>query len=199
MKTSALLCSVYFTVFLSASGCVHSRTSPARTVEKTASTVLVPLEGKSKVALLSQMGERGLVIIAHSADCPISRKYSPVVENLRREFSEKGFTFLYLNTTEITDAAKVRNYLKEYSVETPVFFDPEFTLARQLGMERTSEAVLLSPQWTVLYQGAIDDRLDYEISRPVQVSFLRNALQQWLSSGQVTQASHPAKGCALGY
>lgn len=199
MKTTAFIFSAFcFAISLHGIGCAHRAALAPHSVADAATATLNTTDRQSR-DLASQMGSRGLVVIALSADCPISRKYSPVVENLRREFSGKGIHFIYINTSEINDPAKVLSYIKEYSVDTPVFFDPAFALARRLKMQRTTEAVLLSPEWSVLYQGAIDDRFDYEINRPVRESFLKKALNEWLDSGRMTQVSQPAKGCALDY
>jgi hypothetical protein len=150
-----------------------------------------------KVMLSDLTSTNGLVLIAHSAECPIVRRYTKKIEEIRSTIGKQQVNLVYLNTFDKDQKQIVEKYRNEYKVETPIFYDDQNSVTHALKLERTSEAVYVDQKGNVVYRGAIDDGLDYEASRPSQNQYLMKAVQSQLAQSKVILPYVPAKGCAL--
>jgi hypothetical protein len=152
--------------------------------------------GKS-IPLRQLAGPNGLILIAHKCECPIVRKYSAKVEKLREQLKTEGVNLVYLNMYDEQAPDKLSAYRKEFKVETPIYFDRDSKLTKALQIERTSEAVYIDKNWQIVYQGAIDDRFDYETDRPVKYDYLLDAVKNSLAGQRPESVRTSAKGCMI--
>lgn len=175
-------------------GCATQSPAPQRALNNDWSV----LDEQGHGVVLRQLaGPNGLVLIAHKCECPIVRKYSAKVEKLREQLKPQGVNLVYINMYDQKEPKKVSNYRQEFKVDTPIYFDQDSKLTKYLQIERTSEAIFINKDWQVVYQGAIDDRFDYETDRPVKYDYLIEAVEHSLS-GQKLETTHTsAKGCMI--
>lgn len=152
-------------------------------------------------SLYGYASARAVVIIGHGNSCPIIQKYATRINELNAEYSQQNVKFLMINPNSEDDRASVATEAKDYGFEVPILLDPKQTVTRALGLTRTAEVVVLDTKtWRVLYQGAIDDRLDYGVDKQqAQHNFLTDALSDILGGQSVREAFTPAKGCKYSF
>jgi thiol-disulfide isomerase/thioredoxin len=132
------------------------------------------LDGKA--VRLSALRGRVVVLCMTSADCPVARKYRPVLEAMQKEYAERGVTFLLVN------AASGEN---------------RRDLAR-LGVRSSAEAFVLDTARTLVYRGAVDDQfgLGYSLAKPRR-EYLREALEAALAGVRPQVEATSAPGCMV--
>jgi hypothetical protein len=142
-------------------------------------------------------GENGLVIVAHRVDCPIVRKYSQRIEEIRQNLKKDKINLIYLNAIKGDTNEKIANYISEFKISTPIFTDRNMVSTNSLGLERSSEVVYLDQRMNVKYQGAIDDGQDYEATREARHDYLMEAIKSVQSGSSRIVPRTEARGCLI--
>lgn len=161
---------------------------------------LLDQEGKFH-ELYYYSNQKAVVLISQGNGCPIIRQSIPYVQELKERYGPRGVVFLMLNANLQDDRASIVQEAKEFNITIPILQDAAQTVTGSLGITRTAEAVVIDPRnWSVVYQGPIDDRLGYETqkskaSRP----FLRDALDALLSGKKISSATNAIKGCLISF
>ncbi len=145
--------------------------------------------------------DHGLVVLFFVAsDCPISNRYIPVITQMRREFQEVDFWWVYPNAEDTADV--VREHRRQFSIQGNVALDPNQSLVRLAHARATPEAALFTVrggQLREIYHGRVDDRylaLDKERPRATQHN-LEDAISAALAGRPVTPAVTRPTGCAI--
>lgn len=157
------------------------------------------LGGATVDALATPAGAKATVYIFTTTDCPISNRYAPEIQRLRRTFAARGVVFrlVYVSRSE-TDAA-IRTHLTEFAYsDIQAVRDPNLELVKFTGATITPEAAVLV-NGRVVYRGRIDDRyVELGVERPAAtVHDLADALTAILAGQPVPQATAPAVGCYI--
>jgi thiol-disulfide isomerase/thioredoxin len=145
-----------------------------------------------KAGRLSDLKGAKLTVVAFTnTTCPISKKYTPSLARIEKEYAAKGVAFLFVNPTA-TDKPEGIAFAGRYVHDT----DGKLTAA--FGATSTAEVFVLDSARTVLYRGAIDDQygLGYALDRP-RTSYLTAALDDALAGRTLVTAATTAPGCAL--
>jgi len=110
------------------------------------------------------------------ADCPVARKYRPVLEGGKREYEARGAALI------IVDAKSPRTE----------------GLRRALGARSTTDAFVLDRARTMVYRGAVDDQfgLGFALAK-ARRTYLRDALDATLSEATPEVRATSAPGCEL--
>ncbi|HTI69085.1 MAG TPA: redoxin domain-containing protein [Candidatus Limnocylindria bacterium] len=151
---------------------------------------------------LHRLKERKAVVLMVTENgCPIVRHTLVELKALRTKFAARGVEFALLDPNLEDTAASVAKEVQDYNIDLPVLLDRDQLVARQLGVVRTAEVYVLDPKnWTVVYHGPVDDRLDYGQQKPAaNHAYLSDALEAVTNGGQPAIASAPVKGCAIAY
>ncbi len=114
------------------------------------------------------------LIAVTSETCPLSRRYAPKLERLRKVYGEKGVAFATLKA------------------------NGRRSLLRRLGAKTTTDVFVLDARGVLRYRGAIDDQ--YGIGYALEAArkhYLRDALDALLAKRPVPVAATWAPGCAL--
>jgi hypothetical protein len=142
-------------------------------------------------------------------DCPISNRYAPELERLRRQFTDTGrrgsarvrFWLVYVDPHD-TPAA-IAAHQREYGLHFDWLLDRRHAFAARAGATVTPEALVYpgtstGPR-TLAYRGRIDDRVvDFAHVRPAATSDdLRSAIAAVLAHRAAPAASGPAVGCFI--
>jgi peroxiredoxin len=190
-----MLKSVLGLLLLLYSACTHP---PVAHLDSLIHETLTVYDDQGREVRLSELaGQQGLVLVAQRVDCPIVRKYSAKVEDVRQKLQNNKINLVYLNVTKSDTPEKVNRYKSEFKVATPVYYDHDQRMAKALNMERTSEVVFLNSNLEVKYQGAIDDSQDYEASRSSKNEYLLNAVQNFISGVSSNVSRTEARGCLI--
>lgn len=142
---------------------------------------------------------KAIVIVGFGNDCPIIQRYSEKIDQLNRQYSKEGVVFLMIdpNTQDTRDTIIAE--AREYHFNIPIMMDRSQIVTRALGLTRTSEVVVITPNnWQIVYRGGIDDRVGFEVDkRSSKNEALANVLNQILSNKNVQVNPIAAKGCAF--
>jgi hypothetical protein len=142
---------------------------------------------------------RLLLVVAHGVGCPILRKSMPELARIEKEYGERGVRLWFVNSNG-DSLSSIRSEAASYGTETPILLDEAQSVAAALGIDRTSEAVLIDVhRQAVRYRGAISNRYDYGAERPGEQtrSYLRDAIEAVLGGKRVTPDNTLAVGCRL--
>jgi peroxiredoxin/mono/diheme cytochrome c family protein len=141
---------------------------------------------------------KALVLAFTNADCPLVKRYFPVLKRLEQEYRERGVQFVAVNVGADDSIGEMASQAIEYDV--PFHFVKDFTgdVARQLGVRRTPEVAVLDADRQLRYRGRIDDQyrlggLRAQATRPD----LQAALDDLLAGREVAVPETPVEGCLI--
>jgi peroxiredoxin len=149
-------------------------------------------------------GRKAVVLIFLGTECPVSNGYAPTVVRLAKSYEEKGVAFYGVHPDPDVTAEAARKHASEYKlsgegIRMPLLHDPRQALARQTGVTRVPECVVLSAAGQVLYRGRIDDRysLDGRRRQEPTTKDLENAIEAVLRGNSPDPPTTKAFGCPL--
>src|SRR4029077_7868371 len=73
------------------------------------------LSGSPLDALQAPAGEKAIVLIFTSTDCPISNRYAPELRRIAEAFRSKGVAFRLVYPSPAEDARSIREHMTAYS------------------------------------------------------------------------------------
>lgn len=147
------------------------------------------------VTLKSYAGKKAVVVIFLNPACAYSRLYQERLAALSSTFGGRGVQFLFVNVPINLDAP---GGAAPGKVDLPTLTDASQQLSSQLGVSKTTEAVVLEPvggSFAVRYRGAIDD--NPQVASGVQQSYLRQVLDNLLAGRPAGVADKRATGCLI--
>ena len=141
---------------------------------------------------------RGLVLVFLGTECPVARRYLPRLMELHREFQKQGVQFVGIYSDARVNVFRMAQHAHDEDIAFPVMQDVGHRLADMLDVQTTPEVVVLDPQLTKKYQGAIDDQFARHGSRPAATEhYLRDALTAIVKGEAPPRAYAPPSGCPL--
>jgi peroxiredoxin len=163
----------------------------------------VPLsshDGKT-LRLRDLSAAKAVVLIQQMNGCWITRKSAPAMRALRAAYKAKGVEFLMINASRQDRAKSVAEEAAAYGLDMPILLDADQAVSAALGFTRAPEAVVLLPRdWSIVYRGAIDDRLGFGVEKPKATRrFLADALDDALAGREARVASAETLGCLINY
>jgi glutathione peroxidase-family protein len=153
---------------------------------------------------LSDFSEkRGIVVIFTSNYCPFSKQYIDRINELHRDYKDKGFQLVLINSNSESDnpiesVEEMANKAKDSGFEFPYLADKERVALEQFKASRTPEAFLLRPDrvgFAVVYSGAIDD--NPQMATQVRTAFLRNAMEDVIAGRTPARNYVRPTGCVI--
>jgi mono/diheme cytochrome c family protein len=154
------------------------------------------LEGKSRS--LAEIAAGKIAVFAlTSTSCPLSRKYLPRLAELS-ESSGDNVAWILVNPVATDKPTDMRAAAAEIGERATYLHDGDGRLAAALGAVTTTDIVVLSPDRTVAYHGAIDDQygFGYAIDAPRR-RYLADALAAISAGEPPPVAATEAPGCVL--
>lgn len=144
---------------------------------------------------------RAIVVLVQGNGCPIVRNVMPEFRALRDAYRPRGIDFLLLNSNLQDTREAIAREASEFGYDLPILKDAAQLVGESLDLKRTGEVFVVDPRtWSVVYHGAIDDRVTYEHQRPAATRrYLANALDDVLAGRPVSVATSPAKGCLINF
>ena len=149
---------------------------------------------------LEQFAAKKAVVLAFvGCECPVAKLYGPRLAKLAKDYEAKGVQFLGIDANQQDGVSQIARFAKDAGIEFPILKDVGNVLADQLGVQRTTEVLVLDVERTIRYRGRIDDQYNVGISRtkPTQ-NDLSVALDELLADKPVSKPTTPALGCFIG-
>ncbi len=156
------------------------------------------LDGVLRQPLAAPQG-RGVALLFIADDCPISNSYAPEINRLAARAASHNMPFYLVNTDTHVTVEEVRKHGQEYGLTCPTLLDPKHVLAKYAGATATPEAVVYSPNGTLVYRGRIDNRyVDFGKVRPQATTHdLRAALDAFWAHKLVPPRETKPVGCYI--
>ncbi len=148
------------------------------------------------INIQSEVKGKGLILIFHSLECPFAKMYESRLVALRSKYQSQGFNFI-LVTPEVSadeETKKIlRNYIDNSNINTPYLIDENQALTKFYKITKIPEVILLSPEGTITYRGAIDNNPQAESA--VSAHYLDRAIDSILKGEEPSPAQARAVGC----
>jgi len=97
------------------------------------------------------------VLLFLSESCPICRKYTVEIRLLLKQFAEKNIEFYGVFPSPYITVDSVKNFARKCTLNFPMLIDSNQTITRLAGASITPEAVVISSNGNICYQGRIDN------------------------------------------
>jgi len=142
--------------------------------------------------------DKAIVIAFTNTSCPICKKYAPTLAAIEDKYSEKGVSFVFVNSTASDKIDAIRSVIAANGLDGRYVRDEAATVARTIGATRTTDVFVLDAKRTMVYRGAVDDQygFGYSIDEP-RTQYLCKAIDATLANEPVSIAATQAPGCPL--
>ena len=144
------------------------------------------MDADGKAYKLTQVlqGSKAAVVDFWSTRCPVSAKYEPVLKKLAADYTNKGVTFLAVDSNYNEPPTEIQKVRTERGVPYPILLDgKDGTLAAYFGATHTPEAYLVTRDGLLAYHGNLDE--------------IGGALDAVLAGKPVPKAETRAFGCSI--
>jgi peroxiredoxin len=150
------------------------------------------------LSIVDLLKEKGLVIAMTSTTCPVSKRYADTLAHLHQQLAGKGIALLLVNPFSSEDDHEIDAFLELHHLSAPYVNDRDKSIARALRATSTTEVLLLDPNRTLIYRGAIDDQfgLGYHLEAP-RHQFLLDAVDALIAGQKPRVGATEAPGCEL--
>lgn len=155
---------------------------------------------RGRKVTLRECTEKGpAVLVFLGADCPVTRRYSPILRDLHATYSAAGVAIVGINSNAQDSDADVVRFATDFDIPFPIVKDSGAVLADELRVERTPTAILIDKQRRIRYHGRIDDQHELDFDRPNATRLdLVVAIAELTAGRPVTLPSTSVSGCRIG-
>ena len=137
---------------------------------------------------------KAIVIIFVSTQCPVSNDYNSRMEKIHKEYSEKGITFIGINSNKEETVEEIKEHAKKNNLSFIILKDFRNIIADKFKASFTPEVYVLNSDFELLYHGRIDDSRKI---KNVKSEDLRKALDEILAGKEVSVKNTKAFGCTI--
>lgn len=156
---------------------------------------------------LSDYTKEGKTVVLEwfSPDCPFVKKHyrddTGTMLAIQNDMKDQPVVWLRINSAReghpTTGVVHNKAAADNWGITTPILLDGSGQVGNSYNAKRTPEMYIIDDQGVLRYHGAIDN--DSKASKPGEVNYVRNALQQVLAGETVTKSTTKAYGCSVKY
>lgn len=157
----------------------------------------------SYVSLSNYPDAKGFIIVFTCNHCPFAKLYPARLNELNLKYKKLGIPLLAISSTD-TIAYEEDTYVKmvekskNESFNFPYLYDGQQTVAKNFKAQKTPHAYVIwkeKGQWTIKYQGAIDD--NGAEPEKVENNYIALAIEQLLNNKEVKIKETKSIGCQI--
>ncbi len=139
-----------------------------------------------------------LLFVFLSPECPLCKNYAPVLDSLQRQYSG-SIKVIGIVPGKTYATTVINTYARKYKIHFPLLIDPVKKLTTYLHAAATPEVILLTPQYELVYRGAIDNRVKQlgVKSWKATENYLSDAVSQYLQHAAVAIKRTKSIGCRI--
>lgn len=166
------------------------------------------IDSHGKPQKLSDYKGKYVVLEWHNQGCPYTRKHyeSGNMQQLQKKWTDKGVVWFTVISSGpgmqgfVTPTQEDEYLQKMHASPTAVLMDVTGTLGHLYDAKTTPEMFVISPDGTVVYEGAIDDRPTTDQKDIAGAkNYVDAALSEAMASRPVTEAATRPYGCSVKY
>jgi peroxiredoxin len=165
-------------------------------------------DSQGRTQKLSDYRGKFVVLEWHNNGCPYTQKHynSGNMQRLQKEWTAKGVVWFTIissvpNTEGYVTAAEENAYMaKMQASPTAAILDSTGQIGKLYSAKTTPQMIVISPQGSILYDGAIDDHPSSDISDIARSkNYVSAALQEATAGKTVSVSSTKPYGCSVKY
>lgn len=145
------------------------------------------------ISLTNYRDAKGFIVIFACNNCPYAQAYQERIASLHTSFSNQGFPFIAINTSDTMEEIVARATEKKYPF--PYLHDETQDITRAFGATKTPHAFVLKKDKTVAYIGAIDN--NYKNAAGVDQHYVKDAVEALLENREVPVKTTKSIGCSI--
>ena len=166
------------------------------------------VDSNGKAVSLAQFKGKFVVLEWHNHGCPYVKKHygSGNLPKLQKEWTGKGVVWLAVVSSapgkegHVDGAGANANMKQAGAAPTATVLDAKGEIGRLYGAKTTPHMFIVSPQGTLIYNGAIDDKPSTDAGDiATSKNYVSQALTEALSGKPVSVASTAPYGCSVKY
>ena len=160
-----------------------------------AQTIKINKKGFKKIFNRTETEYISIIFLA--IDCPISQKYMNRLKELRLLYNNKISFHFYL--TGQTNRSEKIEFIENYALDFDIYIDHKNKKAKHLGAKVTPEVFLLDQEYTIHYNGAIDNWF-YSLGKNrnlITSHYLEDAMNSLLNGTKIQIPYVQAIGCYI--
>ena len=166
------------------------------------------IDSHGKPQKLSDYKGKYVVLEWHNQGCPYTRKHyeSGNMQQLQKKWTDKGVVWFTVISSGpgmqgfVTPTQEDEYLQKMHASPTAVLMDVTGTLGHLYDAKTTPQMFVISPDGTVVYEGAIDDRPTTDQKDIAGAkNYVDAALSEAMASKPVTEAATRPYGCSVKY
>ena len=144
---------------------------------------------------------KAVVLIVQGNSCPIVRNLITDFNALQADYAAQGVEVLMLNSNLQDTRESIAKEAAEWNIEVPILHDSAQLVGRSLELSRTAEVLVIDPSdWSIVYRGALNDRVDYERQKEEASEFyVREVLDQMVAGETPEFSSVNGPGCIINF
>ncbi|MEQ8313474.1 MAG: redoxin domain-containing protein [Gammaproteobacteria bacterium] len=159
------------------------------------------IDHKGKFFQLSRAANnQAIVLMAHEDSRDVRRAYGDL-SDLMEQFADQPVAFYLIDSTGIEDKLEMREVADDADIELPILMDETQLVAKELGIERATDVVILDPaSLSVVFRGALNDRwAEGSRSRRASEHYVADALTAMLADQEISATQVASKGDAIDF
>jgi hypothetical protein len=139
------------------------------------------------------------VLVFVAVDCPISNRYAPELQRLRKQFVPLGLSFWMVYPDKETSRARIRQHAQDFGLGDQILWDPKHVLVRAAHARITPEVAVFTRPDNLVYHGQIDDRfVNLSTARPEPTRrYLQETLDALVNHEPIRTRETQAVGCSI--
>lgn len=146
-------------------------------------------------------GEKGTVVMFICNHCPYVVHVIEEIVSLAKEYQSKGIGFVAISSNDIEnypdDAPdKMKLFAEQNQFSFPYLYDESQDVAKAYDAACTPDFSVFNSDLNCVYRGRLDDSTPGN-GKPLTGQDLRNALDELLSNGKVSEPQYPSMGCNI--
>jgi peroxiredoxin len=157
---------------------------------------------------LSDSRGKFVVLEWHNNGCPYTQKHynSGNMQRLQKEWTAKGVVWFTIissvpGTEGYVTAAEENAYMAKMNASpTAALLDSTGQIGKRYSAKTTPQMIIINPQGSIIYDGAIDDRPSSDVSDIARSkNYVSAALQEATAGKSVSVSSTRPYGCSVKY
>lgn len=171
----------------------------ANAAERVSDFSLIDHEGKF-FQLSRAANNQAIVLMAHEDSRDVRRAYGDL-SDLMEQFADQPVAFYLIDSTGVEDKLEMREVADDADIELPILMDETQLVAKELGIERATDIVILDPaSLSVVFRGALNDRwAEGSRSRRASEHYVADALTAMLADQEISATQVASKGDAIDF
>ena len=159
----------------------------------------LPTINHGVVDLSSLKNKHAVIIVFLSPECPLCKSYTSTLNQLYKEYGDKGIELLGVVPGKSYSLADIKKYNRKYQLDFKLLLDSDYKITRILNATVTPEVFLINSKGDILYSGKIDNWA-VSIKRKRQViteHYLNTAITATLGNDPIKLNRTQPVGCLI--